>query len=209
MPLGLDQRVGARRLEPARLGPPDRQDPPRASRRRRAARRAARGAAGPPSRTSILFTASSTRSTRSRRRPGRPSPQVALNWLLQRPTVSSVIIGARNEEQLRENLGAVGWKLTADQVATLDRASARRWPTRTGTRSDPHRAQSTAGLTPPGQPKRNRASPTARGHSNEDRRAVLCGMLPSSCEGNVESRLLNTLCARPNTSCARPNTSCA
>jgi aryl-alcohol dehydrogenase-like predicted oxidoreductase len=50
-------------------------------------------------------------------------PQVALNWLLQRPTVSSVIIGARNEEQLRQNLGAVGWNLTADQVARLDAAS--------------------------------------------------------------------------------------
>lgn len=51
-------------------------------------------------------------------------PQVALNWLLQRPTVSSVIIGARNEEQLRQNLGAVGWSLTSDQVARLDKASA-------------------------------------------------------------------------------------
>ena len=51
-------------------------------------------------------------------------PQVALNWLLRRPTVSSVIIGARNEEQLRQNLGAVGWSLTPDQVATLDAASA-------------------------------------------------------------------------------------
>jgi aryl-alcohol dehydrogenase-like predicted oxidoreductase len=48
---------------------------------------------------------------------------VALNWLLQRPTVSSVIIGARNEEQLRQNLAAEGWNLTADQVAKLDRAS--------------------------------------------------------------------------------------
>jgi aryl-alcohol dehydrogenase-like predicted oxidoreductase len=54
---------------------------------------------------------------------GKTVPQVALNWLLQRPTVSSVIIGARNEEQLRQNLGAVGWSLTADQVARLDRAS--------------------------------------------------------------------------------------
>ena len=51
-------------------------------------------------------------------------PQVALNWLLQRPTVSSVIVGARNEEQLRQNLGAVGWNLTAEQVAKLDKASA-------------------------------------------------------------------------------------
>ena len=54
---------------------------------------------------------------------GKTVPQVAINWLLQRPTVSSVIIGARNEEQLRQNLGAVGWVLTADQVAALDAAS--------------------------------------------------------------------------------------
>jgi aryl-alcohol dehydrogenase-like predicted oxidoreductase len=54
---------------------------------------------------------------------GKTVPQVALNWLLQRPTVSSVIIGARNEEQLRQNLAAEGWNLTADQVAKLDRAS--------------------------------------------------------------------------------------
>ena len=50
--------------------------------------------------------------------------QIALNWLLQRPTVSNVIIGARNEEQLRQNLGAVGWNLTPAQVAKLDAASA-------------------------------------------------------------------------------------
>jgi aryl-alcohol dehydrogenase-like predicted oxidoreductase len=51
-------------------------------------------------------------------------PQVALNWLLQRPTVSSVLIGARDEKQLRQNLGAVGWKLKPEQVARLDAASA-------------------------------------------------------------------------------------
>jgi hypothetical protein len=48
---------------------------------------------------------------------GKSVPQIALNWLLQRPTVSTLIIGARNEEQLKQNLGAVGWNLTADQVA--------------------------------------------------------------------------------------------
>ncbi len=53
--------------------------------------------------------------------------QVTLNWLLQRPTVVSVIFGARNETQLRENLGAVGWNLTAEQVARLDAASEV-WP---------------------------------------------------------------------------------
>lgn len=55
---------------------------------------------------------------------GKTVPQIALNWLTQRPTVSSVIIGARNEEQLRQNLGAVGWALTADQIKRLDAASA-------------------------------------------------------------------------------------
>jgi aryl-alcohol dehydrogenase-like predicted oxidoreductase len=55
---------------------------------------------------------------------GKTVPQVALNWLLQRPTVSSVILGARNEEQLRQNLGAIGWNLSSDQIAKLDAASA-------------------------------------------------------------------------------------
>lgn len=55
---------------------------------------------------------------------GKTVPQVALNWLAQRPTVSNIIIGARNEEQLKQNLGAVGWNLTKDQVAKLDAASA-------------------------------------------------------------------------------------
>ncbi|WHM40412.1 aldo/keto reductase [Streptomyces sp. BPTC-684] len=59
---------------------------------------------------------------------GRTIPQIALNWLLRRPTVSSVIIGARNEEQLRQNLGALGWALTAEQVARLDAASGRTAP---------------------------------------------------------------------------------
>jgi aryl-alcohol dehydrogenase-like predicted oxidoreductase len=55
---------------------------------------------------------------------GKTVPQIALNWLLQRPSVANVIIGARNEEQLRQNLGAVGWNLNPAQVARLDAASA-------------------------------------------------------------------------------------
>jgi aryl-alcohol dehydrogenase-like predicted oxidoreductase len=55
---------------------------------------------------------------------GKTVPQIALNWLLQRPTVSSVIIGARNEAQLKDNLGAVGWSLTPEQMKRLDAASA-------------------------------------------------------------------------------------
>ena len=54
---------------------------------------------------------------------GKSVPQIALNWLLRRPTVSSVILGARNEEQLRLNLSSAEWKLTAEQVAKLDQAS--------------------------------------------------------------------------------------
>jgi aryl-alcohol dehydrogenase-like predicted oxidoreductase len=54
---------------------------------------------------------------------GKSVPQIALNWLLQRPTVVNVIVGARNEEQLRQNLGATGWNLTKEQVAKLDAAS--------------------------------------------------------------------------------------
>ncbi|GAA0258285.1 aldo/keto reductase [Cryptosporangium japonicum] len=59
---------------------------------------------------------------------GRSVPQIALNWLLRRPTVASVTVGARNEEQLRENLGAVGWSLTPEHVRRLDSASARTAP---------------------------------------------------------------------------------
>jgi len=55
---------------------------------------------------------------------GKTVPQIAINWLLQRPTVSSVIIGARNEAQLKDNLGAVGWSLTKEQMQRLDAASA-------------------------------------------------------------------------------------
>jgi aryl-alcohol dehydrogenase-like predicted oxidoreductase len=55
---------------------------------------------------------------------GKTIPQVALNWLLRRPTVANVIIGARDEAQLRDNLGAVGWELTPAQVERLDKASA-------------------------------------------------------------------------------------
>jgi len=54
---------------------------------------------------------------------GKTVAQVALNWVLQRPTVSNIIIGARNEEQLKQNLGAVDWKLTIDQVKRLDKVS--------------------------------------------------------------------------------------
>jgi aryl-alcohol dehydrogenase-like predicted oxidoreductase len=55
---------------------------------------------------------------------GKTVAQIALNWVLSRPSVSTVIIGARNEEQLRANLGAVGWSLSPEQIARLDAASS-------------------------------------------------------------------------------------
>ncbi len=54
---------------------------------------------------------------------GKTIPQIALNWLLGRPSVATLIIGARSEEQLRENIGALGWQLAPEQVALLDEAS--------------------------------------------------------------------------------------
>lgn len=54
---------------------------------------------------------------------GKTISQVSLNWLLQRPTVCNVIIGARNEQQLKENLGATGWSLSAEQVERLENAT--------------------------------------------------------------------------------------
>ena len=54
---------------------------------------------------------------------GRSIPQIALNWILQRPTVANIVIGARNAEQLEQNLKSIGWNLTREQVAKLDSAS--------------------------------------------------------------------------------------
>ncbi|MGA8437944.1 MAG: aldo/keto reductase, partial [Candidatus Sulfotelmatobacter sp.] len=54
---------------------------------------------------------------------GKTVAQIALNWLLRKPTVSTLVIGARNEEQLMQNIGAEGWRLTPVQVAKLDEAS--------------------------------------------------------------------------------------
>src|SRR6201996_5490989 len=55
---------------------------------------------------------------------GKSVAQVAINWVLQRPTIANIVIGARNEEQLKQNLGAIGWNLTTDQVKRLDDVSA-------------------------------------------------------------------------------------
>lgn len=79
---------------------------------------------GPPVDDEYLFTVVDALNDISKET-GKTVPQIALNWLLQRPTVANVIIGARNEEQLKDNLGAVGWNLTKAQVEKLDAASKR------------------------------------------------------------------------------------
>ena len=56
---------------------------------------------------------------------GKTVAQIAIAWVLSRPSVATVIIGARDEKQLKENLGATGWKLTAAQIARLETASAK------------------------------------------------------------------------------------
>lgn len=121
MPLGVDQKVGALVWSPlgwGRLtGKLRRGQPmPEVSRLHKTAE------AGPQVSDEFLYTVVDALD-KVAAETGKTVPQVALNWLLQRPTVSSVIVGARNEEQLKQNLGAVGWNLTAAQVAELDKAS--------------------------------------------------------------------------------------
>ncbi|HUL34204.1 MAG TPA: aldo/keto reductase [Candidatus Eisenbacteria bacterium] len=121
MPLGVDQKVGALVWSPlgwGRLtGKIRRGHPlPAASRLHKTADY------GPPVADEYLHKVVDALDEVAKET-GKTIPQVALNWLLQRPTVANVIIGARNEEQLRQNLGSVGWNLTAEQVAKLDAAS--------------------------------------------------------------------------------------
>ncbi|HEY0207278.1 MAG TPA: aldo/keto reductase [Acetobacteraceae bacterium] len=121
MPLGLDQGVGAVVWSPlgwGRLtGKIRRGQPlPEASRLHKTAEY------GPPVDDEHLFRVMDALDAVAEET-GKTVPQVALNWLLQRPTVATVIIGARDEAQLRQNLGAVGWTLTPEQVARLDEAS--------------------------------------------------------------------------------------
>ena len=123
MPLGLDQKVATIVWSPlgwGRLtGKISRNQPlPKVSRLHSTAEQ------GPPVPDEYLYKVIEV-AQEVARETGKTVPQVALNWLLQRPTVANVIIGARNEEQLRQNLGAVGWNLTRDQVSRLDAASER------------------------------------------------------------------------------------
>ena len=123
MPLGLDQRVGAMVWSPLGWGR-------LTGKHRRGATPPEQGRisskigadAGPQVPEEHLFNVVDALDEVAAET-GKAVPQIALNWLLQRPTVASVIIGARNEEQLRQNLGALGWNLTEEQVARLDIAS--------------------------------------------------------------------------------------
>jgi aryl-alcohol dehydrogenase-like predicted oxidoreductase len=122
MPLGLDQKVGALVWSPlgwGRLtGKIRRGQPiPEVSRLHKTTEM------GPPVEDEYLYKVVDAIDEVAKET-GKTVPQIALNWLLHRPTVSSIIIGARNEEQLRQNLGATGWELTTEQIAKLDAASA-------------------------------------------------------------------------------------
>jgi len=121
MPLGLDQGVGALIWSPlgwGRLtGKIRRGQPlPAESRLHKTAEQ------GPPVADDYLHKVVDALDAVAKET-GKTVPQIALNWLLQRPTVSSVIIGARNEQQLRQNLDAAGWNLSPEHVAKLDAAS--------------------------------------------------------------------------------------
>ncbi|MBF6149675.1 aldo/keto reductase [Nocardia nova] len=122
MPLGRDQGVGAMVWSPlgwGRLtGKIRRGQPlPAGSRLHRTAE------AGPPVNDELLYDVVDVLDELAAET-GKSVPQIALNWLLSRPTVATVIVGARNEEQLRQNLGAVGWQLDPEQLARLDKISA-------------------------------------------------------------------------------------
>ncbi len=121
MPLALDQGVGALIWSPlgwGRLtGKLRRGHPlPKISRLHKTAE------AGPQVRDEYLYKVVDAIDEVAKET-GKTVPEIALNWLLQRPSVSSVIVGARNEEQLKQNLAASSWNLTPQQVAKLDAAS--------------------------------------------------------------------------------------
>jgi len=121
MPLGLDQKVSALVWSPlgwGRLTGKVRRNAklPETSRLHKTADY------GPPVDNEYLYKVVDAVDEVARET-GKTVPQIALNWLLQRPTVANVILGARDEHQLRQNLDAVGWNLTAEQIAKLDKAS--------------------------------------------------------------------------------------
>jgi len=124
MPLGVDQGVSAVVWSPlgwGRLTGKIRRNAPKPETSRLSSKIVVD--AGPPVADEYLYNVVDALDAVAKET-GKTVPQVALNWLLQRPTVANIIVGARNEEQLRQNLGAVGWNLTTEQVAKLDAASA-------------------------------------------------------------------------------------
>ncbi len=128
MPLGLDQGVGAVVWSPlgwGRLTGKIRRGKPLPQDTR--LRNDVSMAGGPPVEAEHLYRVVDALETVGKET-GKTIPQVALAWLLTRPTVSTVILGARTEDQLRQNLGALGWTLTPAQLAALDAASARPLP---------------------------------------------------------------------------------
>jgi aryl-alcohol dehydrogenase-like predicted oxidoreductase len=121
MPLGLDQGIGGVIWSPlgwGRLTGKIRRGAPLPA----DSRLHATASFGPPVDQELLYRVVDALDAVAKET-GKTIPQIAINWLLQRPTVSTVVIGARNEEQLRQNLGAVGWSLTAEQMKKLDQAS--------------------------------------------------------------------------------------
>jgi aryl-alcohol dehydrogenase-like predicted oxidoreductase len=119
MPLALDQKIGTIVWSPlaaGRLSGKYRRNQPVPDGRIR------QGGGEGPERPELLYRIIDAMDEISAET-GKSLVQIALNWLLQRPTVANVIIGARDEAQLRQNLGAVGWNLTTEQVAKLDAAS--------------------------------------------------------------------------------------
>lgn len=124
MPLGLDQRVGTVVWSPlgwGRLGGKLRRGQPMPEVTRLQNKVTASG--GPQVPDELLFRVVDALDEVAKET-GKTVAQIALNWVVNRPGVSTVIMGARHEEQLRANLGAVGWSLTADQVAKLEAASS-------------------------------------------------------------------------------------
>lgn len=123
MPLGLDQKIGGIIWSPlaaGRLGGKYRRNQPLPP-----DSRVAQGGSPVPEAVvnEEVFYNTLDRLDEIAAETGRTVAQIAINWLLQRPTVSSVIIGARTEEQLKQNLAAIGWSLTTEQVKRLDQAS--------------------------------------------------------------------------------------
>jgi aryl-alcohol dehydrogenase-like predicted oxidoreductase len=123
MPLGLDQKVGAIIWSPlaaGKLGGKYRRNQPIPQESR-----VAQGGSPVPEAVmdeEILYNIVDALDELAAET-GKTVAQVAINWLLQRPTVSTIVIGARNEEQLMQNLAAAGWNLTVDQVKKLDKIS--------------------------------------------------------------------------------------